>query len=64
MNRLRILRQRAARGLAGVAHLSDGWWAAHGRGWGDCAGPMSRREAIQLAARLAMPHRKITVRIS
>lgn len=50
MNRLRVLKQRAARGKAGVCRNPDGWYAAHGRGWGDCHGPVSRREAIQLAA--------------
>lgn len=55
MNRLRILKQRANRGRAAVVKLHDGWFAVSCRGWGDCAGPMSRREAIQLAARWGMP---------
>ncbi|HFK9489934.1 TPA: hypothetical protein ACG0TY_002518 [Pseudomonas aeruginosa] len=46
MNRLRVLKQRAARGKAGICRNPDGWYAAHGRGWGDCYGPLSRREAI------------------
>ena len=61
MNRLRILKQRAARGGSSALRLSDGWFAAHGNGWGDCAGPMSRREAIYLAARWAMPRRHIHI---
>lgn len=34
MNRLRVLKQRAARGKAGICRNPDGWYAAHGRGWG------------------------------
>ncbi|MBX8556952.1 hypothetical protein K5D56_26315 [Pseudomonas cichorii] len=59
MNRLKTLKQRASRGQVGVCKLSDGWFVATGRGgWGDCSGPHSRREAIQLAARWALPSKK------
>lgn len=61
MNRLRILKQRAARGRAGIVRLSDGWYAAHGRGFGDCYGPVTRREAIQIAARMAIPSPRFRV---
>ena len=64
MNRLRILKQRAARGMAGTAQLREGWFAHHGRGWGDCFGPMSRREAIQLAARLGMPSKRVEIKVT
>jgi len=61
MNRLRILKQRAARGRAGIARLADGWYAAHGLGLGDCFGPVTRREAIQISARMAIPPCRIRV---
>lgn len=61
MNRVRVLKQRAARGKAGICRNPDGWYAAHGRGWGDCYGPLSRREAIQLAARWGMPSRAVKI---
>lgn len=64
MNRLRVLKQRAARGKAGVCRNPDGWYAAHGRGWGDCCGPLSRRQAIQLAARWGMPTRAVKIVIT
>ncbi|MGF6281840.1 hypothetical protein ABH908_000127 [Pseudomonas frederiksbergensis] len=65
MSRLQRLKQRAARGQVGVCKLSDGWFVGTGRGgWGDCSGPHSRREAIQIAARWAMPAKKLVVTIT
>lgn len=56
MNRLRVLKQRANRGEVGVCKLSDGWFVATGRSaLGDCTGPHTRREAILLASRWALP---------
>lgn len=66
MNRLRILEQRAARGLCGVTKLNDGsWWVGCGRGVGDCTGPfVSKREALLVAVRWAMPHKKLKMYIN
>lgn len=57
MSRLQILRQRAARGQCGTLRDKGKWFAATGRGQGYCSEGMSRREAIQLAARLALPRK-------
>jgi hypothetical protein len=64
MSRLKVLKQRAARGEVGVCKLQDGWFVATGRGSGDCAGPFSRREAIQAAARWALPYREAEIQIT
>lgn len=64
MNRQRILLQRAARGAVGVAKLADGWFVSTGVNGGWCDGPFSRRQAIQLAARWAMPHTELRVIIT
>ena len=60
MNRLRVLKQRAARSQIGVCKVDFGqgkqWVAAHGHGWGCCSEGMTRRQAIQLAARWALPY--------
>lgn len=65
MNRLNTLKQRAARVQVGVCKLSDGWFLGTGSGgWGDCSGPHSRREAIQLAARWALPSKEPVVTIT
>lgn len=68
MNRLRILKKRIARSKlnVGISKLSDGWYV----GWGtnfnnsDCSGPHTRREAINVAARIAMPRKPMKVVIS
>lgn len=58
MNRLRILKQRANRGGVGICKLADGWFVGTGRGsWGDCSGPHTRREALHVASRWAMPEK-------
>lgn len=66
MNRLRVLKQRAARGLCGVCKLANGeWFIGDGRGQGDCAGPFaSYREAIQKAAHRALPYKRISMYIN
>jgi hypothetical protein len=65
MSRLQRLKQRAARGQVGVCRLHDGWFVGTGRGgWGDHSGPHSKREAIQIAARWAMPAKKLIVTIT
>ncbi|MNC05518.1 hypothetical protein D3C81_1787070 [compost metagenome] len=65
MNRLRVLKQRAARGLCGVCKLSDGYWIGDGRGQGTCSGPfVSYREAIQAAAQWAMPYKRVSLYIN
>lgn len=65
MNRLQRLKQRAARGQVGVCKLKEGWFVGTGRGgWGDYSGPHSKREAIQLAARWAMPTKKLVISIT
>lgn len=60
MSRLQVLKQRAARGECGVFEARKReWLVGTGRGQGDCAGPfVSYREAIQFAARWALPHKK------
>jgi hypothetical protein len=56
MNRLRILKQRIARaGDVAVCKLSDGYAVATGRFQGDCSASMTKRAAINLAARWARP---------
>jgi len=58
MNRLRILKQRIRRaGDVGVCKLDDGYAVVTGRFQGDCSASMSKRSAIQLAARWARPCR-------
>lgn len=65
MIRLGTLKQRADRGQVGVCKLSDGWFVGTGRGSrGDCSGPHSRREAIQLAASWSLPSKKVVVTIA
>jgi hypothetical protein len=64
MNRQRILRQRAGRGETGFCKLSDGWYVGTGRNGGACSGPHSKREAVQLAARWAMPIPKLVITIT
>jgi CubicO group peptidase (beta-lactamase class C family) len=64
MSRLQTLKQRAHRGEVGVSRLRDGWWVGTGRGQGNCSGPHSRREAIQIAARWAMPAKEVVVVIT
>lgn len=65
MSRLGVLKQRAARGQVGVCRLNEGWFVGTGRGnWGGCSGPHSRREAIQIAARWALPTKNIEVTIT
>lgn len=64
MNRLRVLKQRAARGTCGIAKLNGRWHACTGLGGGDISPPMSRREAIHLAARWALPAKPIEIVIS
>lgn len=62
MNRLRILKQRIARsGDVSVCKLSNGYVVASGRFQGDASPPMSKRSAIHLAARWAMPSRPQTL---
>lgn len=62
MSRLQQLKQRAARNQVGICKLSDGWFVGTGRGgWGDHSGPHSRREAIQIAARWALPSRPVVI---
>jgi len=56
LNRLRVLKQRVKRaGDVGVFRSEDGYLVATGRFWGDCAGPFSRRTAILVASRWALP---------
>lgn len=67
MNRLRVLKQRAARGLCGVFYdpYKDEWLVGSGRGQGDCFGPfVSYREAIQAAARIGMPNKRISLYVN
>ncbi|MDF9778980.1 hypothetical protein [Pseudomonas baetica] len=65
MSRLQRLKQRAARGQVGVCRLQEGWFVGTGRGgWGDYSGPHSRREAIHIAARWALPAKSIDVTIT
>lgn len=65
MNRLRVLKQRAARGWCGVCKLNDGYWVGSGRGQGDCTGPfVSEREAILVASRWALPHKKLRMYVN
>jgi hypothetical protein len=66
MNRLRVLKQRARRGNACVERFNKNWYAFWGTSFfdADYAGPMSKREAIQLAARAAMPRPEIRVRFT
>lgn len=56
MNRLRVLRQRASRGRVAVVLSQGQWLVANEYG---CDGPFSRREAIQLAARWALPSKHV-----
>lgn len=53
MNRIRVLKKRANRGGCGVVRLDNQWYVVFGIGFVD--GPFSRREAIQQAARFALP---------
>lgn len=80
MNRLRVLKQRAGKGLIGVVRLDtqhtvinsvgthkindSGWYVCTGKngGWHD--GPFSKREAIQMAARWALPQKKLKMYIN
>lgn len=58
MNRIRVLKKRANRGGCGGVRLYDQWYVVSGSGalWvGYLDGPFSRREAIQQAARFALP---------
>lgn len=58
MNRLRLLKQRIRNaGDVGVLKMNEGFVVATGRFGGDCTGPMSKRAAIQMGARWAMPSR-------
>jgi hypothetical protein len=58
MNRLRLLKQRIRNaGDVGVHKMNGGFVVATGRFSGDCTMPMSKRAAIQMAARWAMPNR-------
>lgn len=61
MNRLRILKQRASRSGVAVVRSQGQWLVANQYG---CDGPFSRRQAIQLAARWAMPFPKLVFLIS
>lgn len=64
---MRILKKRANRGGCGIVKLDGEWYVASGNGalWvGYLDGPFSKREAIQMSARFAMPkgnNLKITV---
>lgn len=64
MNRLRVLKHRAKRGFATAVKYSRGWGVASGLGQGDFAGPFTRRQAIQLAARWAMPAKRVMITIT
>lgn len=66
MNRLRVLKQRAARGLCGVHEIRKGeWFIGDGRGQGDCSGPYkSYREAITAAAHRALPYKPVKLYIN
>ncbi|MDO8415917.1 MAG: hypothetical protein Q7S87_06855 [Agitococcus sp.] len=65
MNRLRILKQRIRRGNdVGISKLSDGYAVCTGRFGGDCVMRLTKRAAIQMAARWAMPHRPQVVIIT
>lgn len=59
MSKLKVLKQRAARGLVGIVKLRDGWHIATGvnGGWSD--GPFTKREATFKASRWAMPSKPI-----
>ncbi len=59
MTRLRILKQRAARGQCGITRLHNGWYVGTGRGGGDCYGPLTKREAIFMASRWALPKKPL-----
>lgn len=55
---MRILKKRANRGGCGIVKLDGEWYVASGNGalWvGYLDGPFSKREAIQMSARFAMP---------
>lgn len=66
MSRLQVLKQRAARGECGVHKLDNGeYLVGTGRGQGDCAGPfVSYREAVQFAARWALPQKKLKMYVN
>jgi len=65
MNRLRILKQRIRRaGDVGVFKLKDGYVVATGRFQGDCSALMTRREAIRLASRWALPYRPQVITVT
>ncbi len=58
MNRLRVLRQRAARAGFYQWRLHDGWYVVSAD-W--LAGPMSYREGCFRASREALPHPPVKV---
>lgn len=73
MNRMRVLKQRAMRGFGTAFHftgcysnMKPGWYVAWGTSFFDSGydGPMSKREAYQMAARASMPRKQNRVRIT
>lgn len=66
MNRLRVLKQRATRAKVGVCKLRDGWYVAQGTSFWDanCTGPLTRREAIFQASRIALPRKALEVTVT
>ena len=64
MNRLRVLRQRATRAKICIVKLDDGYVVAHGHGWGNCSKVVSKREAILLASRWALPWKRHKMQVT
>lgn len=63
-SRLKVLKQRAARGRCAAVKCDGGWYAVSGVGFGDCYGPLTRREAIYLAANWGRPNKKVQMYIN
>ena len=56
MNRQRLLKQRIRRcGDVAIFKMDGGFVVATGRFQGDCSDVLSKRQAIQMAARWALP---------
>lgn len=68
MNRLRVLKGRANRAGCSITKIDNKWFVVSNSGcrWvGYLEGPFPKREAIQQAARFALPSSvKVTIKVS
>lgn len=67
MTRLRVLKNRASRAGCGIFKENDYWlvYAGRGKSWaGFIDGRYSRREAIQMAAQMALPGWQLTLSVT